>query len=224
MKVPSWSGSVRTTVNRGVSGSDLEYEHFEVVPLEQMVVVGLQLLHLHRLFVQPLLHLLHAAADFARALQQLVHVVGRAQVRLGQAADVSLHHPHGTLQVRLPLLHALLVLLHGLQHVHQLVQQRHHRDGAHLAALRGAPGGRASCRAARLSAQSHPQTGQRARGGGRRRSRAGAEAGDQNLGAFRDLERGQGQSVGAARGAAALGVGRVLFHVCGAHGVSAEQV
>lgn len=52
----------------------LEDEHFEVVPLQQVAVVVLQLLHLHRLLVQAHPHFLQVPAGFARAFQQLVHV------------------------------------------------------------------------------------------------------------------------------------------------------
>lgn len=107
-----------------------------------MGVVGLQTLHLAALFIQALPHLLHVVASLARALQQLGHAVGRGRVALSKPSHIALHHPDRPLQLSLLLLHPLLVLLHRLDHHHQLVEQSHHRDGADLAARgRGAGGG-----------------------------------------------------------------------------------
>lgn len=68
----------------------LEDEHFKVVPLQQVAVVCLQLLHLDRLFVHALPHILQVPAHFARALEQLADAVGCADVGLGQPGHVHL--------------------------------------------------------------------------------------------------------------------------------------
>ncbi len=183
----------------------LEDEHFKVVPLQQVAVVRLQLLHLDRLFVHALPHVLQVPADFAGALQQLADAVGGADVGLGQAGHVPLHDPHGALQVGLPLLHALLVLLHRLQHVDQLVQQRHHGDGAHLAAVDRAA--RRDRGRAGWTFQAQPGEGAGLTRGGRCGRRA--EARDEELRVFGLLLR---DGVGAAGAGAELGVGRAFFH------------
>lgn len=188
-----------------VSAPHLEDEHFEVVPLQQVVVVRLQLLHLDRLSVQALLHLLHVPADFAGPLQQLGHAGGCAQVVLGQAGHVTLQHAHGLLQVPLARLHAPLVVLHRLYHVHQLVQQRHHGGDAHLA---GAAPSR--CRGAGGAFQTEPGEGAGGAGGGRG-GRGGGAARREELRVF-GLLLLLGDGVGAARAAAGLAVGRVFFH------------
>lgn len=177
----------------------LEDDHFEVVPLQQMGVIGLQLLHLDPLLVQTLPDLLQVAADFAGALEQLADAVRGANVSLGQAGHVALHNTHGALQVGLPLLHPLLVVLHGLQHVDQFVQQRHHRDGAHLAAVDGA----ARRRTARAGwvFQTKPGKGAGRRRGGRDGRRD--EARDEEFCVFRLR---LWDSLGAACDAAGLGV------------------
>ncbi len=64
--------------------SHLKDDHFKVVPLEQMGMVGLQTLHLAALSIQALPHLLHIEASLARALQQLGHAVGCGHVVLGE--------------------------------------------------------------------------------------------------------------------------------------------
>ncbi len=148
--------------------SHLKDDHFKVVPLEQMGMVGLQMLHLAALSIQALPHLLHIEASLARALQQLGHAVGCGHVVLGEPGHITLHHPHRPLQLNLLLLHLLLVLLHWLDHHHQLVEQSHHRDGADLAARgRGASRG--------LGAQAGKGVG------GGRGHRAGTEARNEEI-------------------------------------------
>ena len=127
-----------------------------MVAPEELGVVGLEPLHLRALPLQALLDGAHVGADLAGLLQQLAHRVAGGGLVLGELGEVVLDALHGALQAHLPLLHLVLVLLHGVQHVHQLVQEREHRDGVHL---RVVPDG--LLRAPRV------QAGAR-RGGGRR--------------------------------------------------------
>ena len=180
-----------------------------MVPLEQVGMVGLQLLHLHRLLVHLVLDLLHVDADLAGLLQQLAHRVGGGGVALGQLGHVALDAAHRRLHLRLPLLHLVLVVLHRVQHVDQLVQQRQDGDGVHLPVLRpprrgggeGQGGRGARQEVGRLSSAAARQQGQAVGGGGL----GGAGAGHHQVLAL----------VGGY-GAAALGLHGVFAHPAGA--------
>lgn len=118
---------------RGCPGdTNLEDEHFEVVAAEELGMVVLQSLHLCALPLQALPDGARVSADFARLLQQLVHGVAGGGLVLGELGEVVLDALHGALQVDLPLLHVVLVLPHGVQHVDELVQQCVHGHSVHL--------------------------------------------------------------------------------------------
>ena len=119
----------------GEQGTDLEDEHFEVVAPEELRVVALKPLHLRALPVHALLDGARVRANLARLLQQLAHRVAGGGLVLGELGEVVLDTLHRALQADLPLLHLMLVLLHGVKHVHQLVQEREHRDSVHLRAV-----------------------------------------------------------------------------------------
>lgn len=116
----------------GVGGTDLENEHFEMVASEELGMVALQPLHLRTLPLQALLDCARVSADLAGLLQQLAYSVAGGGLVLGELGEVVLDALHGTLQADLPLLHLVLILLHGIHHLHQLVQEREHGDGIHL--------------------------------------------------------------------------------------------
>lgn len=122
---PSWVGGK-------VGGTDLEDEHFEMVASEELGVVVLQPLHLRALPLHALLDCASVSADFAGLLQELADRVAGGGLVLGELGEVVLDALHGALQVDLPLFHLVLVLLHGVQHVHQFVQEREHCDSVHL--------------------------------------------------------------------------------------------
>lgn len=115
--------------------TDLEDEHFEVIAPQELCVVALQPLHLRALVVHALLDSACVRADLAGLLQQLVHRVASGRLVLRELGEVVLDALHRALQVDLPLFHLVLVLLHHIQHVHQLIQQREHRDSVHLSVV-----------------------------------------------------------------------------------------
>ena len=95
-------------------------------------MVVLQPLHLRALPLHALLDGTRVRANLARLLQQLAHRVTGGGLVLGELGEVVLDTLHRALQADLPLLHLMLVLLHGIEHVHQFVQEREHRDSVHL--------------------------------------------------------------------------------------------
>lgn len=103
-----------------------------MVAPEELGVVVLQPLHLRALPVHALLDRPRVSADLAGLLQQLAHRVAGGGLVFGELGEVVLDALHGALEADLPLLHIVLVLLHRVQHVHQLVQEREHCDGVHL--------------------------------------------------------------------------------------------
>lgn len=113
-------------------GTDLEDEHFEVVTSEELGVVVLQTLHLRALPLHAFLDRARVGADLTGLLQQLAHGIAGGGLVLGELGEVVLDALHRAFQADLPLLHLVLVLLHGVQHVHELVQEREHRDSVHL--------------------------------------------------------------------------------------------
>lgn len=99
----------------------LEDEHFEVVSLDQLSVISLQFLHLEGLLIHLVLDLLHVDADLATLLQEFADRVGGGSVALGELGHIVLDASHRPLYLDLSHLHLMLVLLHRVQHVHQLI-------------------------------------------------------------------------------------------------------
>lgn len=119
-------------VGGGAGSTHLEDEHFEMVASEELGMVVLQPLHLRALPLHAFLDSACVSADLAGLLQQLAHRVAGGGLVLGELGEVVLDALHGALEADLPLLHLVLVFLHGIQHVHQLFQEREHSHGVHL--------------------------------------------------------------------------------------------